>query len=63
MTSLVSSERVRNSEGTVYLLERHGEHYVAAERRKREGRYHFTEGHWERGALDSESCIRFCGMP
>jgi len=30
-----------------YQAERHGEHYVASEWSKNEGRYHFNEGRWE----------------
>jgi hypothetical protein len=31
-----------------YLAERSGEHYVGSEWRAQDGRYHFTEGRWER---------------
>ncbi len=31
-----------------YEHERHGEHYVAPEWREQNGRYHFSEGHWDR---------------
>jgi hypothetical protein len=31
-----------------YERERRGEHYVAPEWREENGRYHFTEGHWDR---------------
>ena len=30
-----------------YQAERHGEHYVASEWSKKDGRFHFNEGRWE----------------